>query len=923
LEDKHFLLSGMFSAILLSSAFPALAGNVPADCVSMGGSVNESGACVFGEDTQLGETGLQEDIILTDGEMLIIGNKTTGRKPGIQIGANNGRTVTLQNNGTGALTIQGGDKVYSYGIDTAATGAGSKFWIRNSSSGDLNIFGSATTRTVDGILNGAVDGATFVIDNEADGNLLIQGGTHGKTSYGIYHGATGEGSVFEINNKGDGNLTISGGNYESSMGIYELSANGGKGRITNSGNGTLTFKAGEALKSYAIYLLNQGDVIENSGSGKILLDATQGRYLFGASTHDYSRLERIEFINSGSGDIEFRTEDTFLFDWANNGNGVGGDQIKVSNLRDGQIIFNVGTNPYADIDNTGTGKIIFGERNKAGLYGNIVNSEQAEIVVEANGVGGGYVENSGLITIKPFGTFKSRGINNKGIVRVEDNALLHGDGNGFTNSGSLYIAPKGKTKDLEHQFSNEATGQIFMPTEIMFTKESLTFADIPFIQGLGYSSGTEGIYSAPTYEDYKWTLKDRWKNNAKFKDGGSITFLDTWENTLNAADIEKLFTQVWGNGTSLIFQTGSEPEVGEFLITTDTVNEVLKDWRSTNSVLYTTDFVSNQKDLIIGYEKSITGSTGFKTLSNADSLTIKKSHTFHLLGDGIKATDASINIEDASELLLGTTSEKITSTQGGSLGPIQQINGRGKVLVFSGPFRTSSLSVSHLMVGQEGIFTVDDLQGTQESAAIYNNGLLDIGSLNLSDSWNLVNESTGTLKLSYNDIFTEGGAGSATLNTIGIAEKKETMVKPVTTSYFAEGKLGGKLLDSIKTHVQWRDGGNLIVKIGDQEVSQAVWNGAVKDFKNTYGTAGTTISYEGTLANKGTGALAGGVFNIAALNILYANEPSLRGVIYVDRSLDGEGSDIHVGSSANSLQNSTGFMSVINAPKVLVDRADA
>ncbi len=925
-KDKHFLLTGLFSAILLSVSHSALAGNVPADCVSMGGSVNESGVCVFGEETQLGETGLQEDIILTDGDLLIRGSKAEARKSGILIGTNNGATVTLQNNGTGVLTIQGGDKVYSYGIETAATGAGSKFWIRNSSSGDLNILGSATTRTVDGILNGAVDGATLVIDNETDGNLLIQGGNQGKTSYGIYHGATGEGSTIEINNKGDGNLTISGGNFESAIGIYELSTNGGTGTITNSGNGTLTIKAGGADQTYGIGVLKGGDIIQNTGNGKLVFE-TSTMPFFGEAQKVDGKAPKV--INSGSGVIEFigkvnkfigtpKLDGIFfksLKDFTDSVYDI--PALNILNISDGKILFTdlSGCQMDISVENSGTGEIIFSSNNTKqlnidGNNGKIINGENAKFTVEKGKLYSRYLENDGIFTVKSSATFGARILNN-GTFIAEDKSSIYGSfdhSDTFINKGLLVIAD---TANFDRPyFTNTSTGVITTPAETFFNKECLTFADVPYIK---YINGTseETLYSTPTYEDIKWTLKDDWRNHAKFEDGGSITFTNVWENTVNEADIVKLFQQVWGNGTILSFQKGDEPQPTPFKVTTKVINKIRSSYNY--PILHKTDFESDQKDLVIGDSLSISGSVGFKTISNANTIAVKNTQDLWLLGNGSNATEAVINLDNNSDLFLGADNALITDTQGGLVNSIQ---GTGRITVNKGVFETNSLIGETLQIKTPASFTVADLQGNTQ---VSNSGLLEIGSLNLSDSGHLINNATGTVKLYYNDVFSQDdGEGSATLNTIGIAETTETTVKPVTTSYFAEGELGGKLLDFIKTNTTWKSGGKLIVKLGDQEVSQAVWNGAVKDFQKTFGT-GTTLSYEGTLADKGTGALAGGVFSVSALNILYANEPDLRGVIYVDRALDGEGSDVRVSDSTDALHNSTGFTSVVNAPKVWIE----
>lgn len=271
--------------------------------------------------------------------------------------------------------------------------------------------------------------------------------------------------------------------------------------------------------------------------------------------------------------------------------------------------------------------------------------------------------------------------------------------------------------------------------------------------------------------------------------------------------------------------------------------------------------------------------------------------------DGALAVD-EINTPDGTGMNVNINSD----------GALKGTNLTIKNLVNNGTVLAKAQMTSYGSVDNIGsLYVVNSLSAY---GRIDNKGLIYLNDeLKLVETAHLHNAATGTINVPYRVLFTEKQPDSATLNTIGIAEKTETTVKPVKTSYFGEGKVSGKLLDIIKTHSSWDEGGNLVIRFGDQGISQAAWDGAVKDFQNIFGK-GTTLSYEGTFAED---KFASDIFNIPALNTLYANEPNLQGVIYVDRSLTGEGNDVHVGASANSLNNSTGFMSVINAPKVWVE----
>lgn len=240
-----------------------------------------------------------------------------------------------------------------------------------------------------------------------------------------------------------------------------------------------------------------------------------------------------------------------------------------------------------------------------------------------------------------------------------------------------------------------------------------------------------------------------------------------------------------------------------------------------------------------------------------------------------------------------------------------------KNLVNDGTILANAYMTSYGSVENNGDLYVRDR--LRALGRVDNKGLLYLDeALKLENTAHLHNAATGTINVPYEYIFSKSGSGSATLNTIGIAETAETIVKPVPTSYFAEGTVGGALLDIIKNNSSWDDGGTLIVRFDQYDgVSQTILEGAFNDFKKTFGE-GTTLSYEGTFGTA-SGSSVSSVFNVSALNTLYSKESALRGVIYVDRSLTGEGKEIRIGDASGSLNNSTGFTAVIDSPKVWVE----
>ena len=187
------------------------------------------------------------------------------------------------------------------------------------------------------------------------------------------------------------------------------------------------------------------------------------------------------------------------------------------------------------------------------------------------------------------------------------------------------------------------------------------------------------------------------------------------------------------------------------------------------------------------------------------------------------------------------------------------------------------------------------------------NGVATLNSLNEGVRHTM---SGGELHTGINEIFGSLGVmGNGELNVISLGATMPEDIRTTMTEFFKK-YVPGFVKENLGQYVSITGGKVVVNGTGLTETQRDDLTSA---FKETFGDA-TQIVFEGNIS----GVSKNDVLNVAKVNELY-EKAGLQDVIYVDRALEGEGTDVVIGN--DGVKNSTGFTSVNDAKSITVKDA--
>ena len=185
--------------------------------------------------------------------------------------------------------------------------------------------------------------------------------------------------------------------------------------------------------------------------------------------------------------------------------------------------------------------------------------------------------------------------------------------------------------------------------------------------------------------------------------------------------------------------------------------------------------------------------------------------------------------------------------------------------------------------------------------------LNNTGSINFQNGFRIQNgfmKSSGTVQT--NDVFnifdSLGTTGQQDLHYVGLGSSVPQEVKTSLTDFFQK-YLPGTLAKSLVGHASLTGGKVIVTGV---TLTQTQHDDLIKAFKDQFGSK-TELALQGTIS----GVSHDDKLTVAKTNELYDNVDHLRGVIFVDRNLEGENGTIVVGDSG--LRNNTGFTGINEA----------
>ena len=196
---------------------------------------------------------------------------------------------------------------------------------------------------------------------------------------------------------------------------------------------------------------------------------------------------------------------------------------------------------------------------------------------------------------------------------------------------------------------------------------------------------------------------------------------------------------------------------------------------------------------------------------------------------------------------------------------------------------------------------------TSDTNFTLNSGSVSADSIDLSQK-DRFTVAGGTLETNYESIFTESTAEEVGLNVIGLDAQAPESVKNILTEFFTR-YVAGDVAESIAQNAVF-EGGKLIVKVDHLTTTQR--DDLTEAFNKIFADA--AIEFQGDIS----GTTEDSKLTVAKVNQLQANVAELASVIYVDRNLQGENTDVSVGGTSGIAQ-SVGFAGIENAKSVTVE----
>lgn len=859
-------------------------------------------------------------------------------------------TGTIVNNEGGELSITGGSANYISGISSVASDANSTGSIDNS--GAMTISGG-TSSYASGINSIAGHSGTAQITNNEGGELTINGGSS-IDAYGIRYVATGSGSTGTIENSGTMTIAAS----SSASGLDNIAYDYGTGKIINNEGATLT------ISGYSDSALGIRDLtgcigstatIENSGTLNL------NKWAIGSFG-----LRDVTVTNSNTGTVNAEVEAIFE---------DGGTTTTRSNkditVVTSDIASTVNTDAYGVTTVSDAGWVLKDDWADHSVWedgGQLTITDIAEGTFDAQtirehfeeqfGTGttisftgeGGSAEGESSVTTDAFTMTVVNRLLSEGKAfdgSVVTSEILDGEKRAFSLSVGGSLARNFGFKGLTNVqsvsiddgyalvLSGEAVGS---PDEFNLTNGAdVSVADGKLVLGLNiapYSSGYRGSLDSVTLNASSGQAVLEVAANEFSVDkvlASQNGLISVAQNAvLSIADLDA------ASSTRVsVEQSGSLKLTGVAVVSGSVDNEgsiTAEDSLSATGSWTGSGTISNNKEITASdwsVENTITNATdysivtitdgtnslgtvvGGKLAANADfsaaALSSLKSLTVAEAVEGqIESLDADV-IVNAGNLSVNSLakSEGVDYTQtAGTISVADNWFANSTLNINGGTLERDSLGANTVTVAGADV-SLGSI--TSETNFTLNSGNVSADRLELTEQGKFT-VAGGTLETDYESIFTESESVAVGLSVIGIDASQPETAKNVLTDLFSR-YVAGDVAESISQNAVF-EGGKLVINVDHLTVTQR--DDLTETFNKIF--ADTAIEFKGDIS----GVSEESKLTVAKVNELQTNVEDLAGVIYVDRNLQGENSDVSIGG-VTGIGQSVGFAGIENALSVSVE----
>lgn len=315
--------------------------------------------------------------------------------------------------------------------------------------------------------------------------------------------------------------------------------------------------------------------------------------------------------------------------------------------------------------------------------------------------------------------------------------------------------------------------------------------------------------------------------------------------------------------------------------TSAVLNSVFNENNRANYLFHTLNWNAQNQNKVVG-TGDIQKNFGVKNIDNAGALIVNNGATFAILGENSGThLGGGIFTADNGTLIFGAQG----LASGGWATDVNVIN-NGKLNINAGDFSIASLKIS---------------------GNVQNKGTLRLADFSFGNNGRL--NSSGTLSAQQDKLFTIEDSSIDGLNVVDLGQTIGQEVREELTELFRKYVPDNqKVLDEIVNHASFT-GGKVIVT--NAHLTQTQADDLRKAFNAKFGGA-TTLEFQGTIA----GISQNDKLTVAKVNQLYDGEEGLRGVIYVDKKLEGENGSVVIGNSG--VKNNTGFTGINEASSTTI-----
>ena len=868
--------------------------------------------------------------------------------------------VHLINHAGAEITINDSENASFTGIQTLVSGDNGEAVIDNYGIFTIN---STTTKRRHGIAYLA-DGGNAKIINHTGAELILSSKKGISESYAILTLAYREGTGIIEN---EGVMKIIGGDDNGEQGIFcylygleSLSSYSGTGKIINLEGGELSILGGEGDRSHGIQYLSMGGiaVLENSGTLNLNAKAI-------ASFNDKSTNQNGRVINKASGRVNAAVEAIF-----EDGGTVTTQSQKDITVVTSSVSSNVKTDAYGTTTVSEVGWVLKDDWANYSVWedgGTLTITDIAEDTFDAQTIKEHFEEQFGTGTTIAFtgegGKAEGESTTRSDAFTISVVNSLISEGKAF--DGSVIVSEILDAQNRSFSLEQDGTLDNNFGFKGIGNVRSITIGDgySLVLAGDDVSSASEfdltdgstvtvdngrlvlGLNVAP-YSNYRGSLNSvRLHASSGFaeleaatgefevnkvnatKNGQvsvapnaslSITDLDT--DDTSSVNVDKSGSL---NLTGAAVIAGAVANAGS-IVAADTLtasgtwtgagtisnNKSISasNWSVANTINNATDTSevtlasgTNSLGIVVG------GRVVAKADFSADALRNVKSLSVSYSVDGQIDALAADAITNAGNLEV----KSLTKTQG-----IDYTQTAGSISISDNWFEDSTLNLrggrlTRSSLGSNDVTvagaSVDVDTLTSDTNFTLNSGSVSVDSIDLSQK-DRFTVAGGTLETNYESIFTESTAEEVGLNVIGLEAQAPESVKNILTEFFTR-YVAGDVAQSIAQNAVF-EGGKLIVKVDHLTTTQR--DDLTAAFNKIFADA--AIEFQGDIS----GTTEDSKLTVAKVNQLQANVAELASVIYVDRNLQGENTDVSVGG-ASGIAQSVGFAGIENAKSVTVE----